>query len=492
MIYVAYFFRMYYKLRNDIIYRYYESFLYLTDNNDFSYNPIIPDNVRERIVSKTGSFFVSILGKEPKDIDSIVEKIQREFDDVDVEILKNDAIEFYDELVLAGFLDSGRTANECIERGKEDYISITKKEVPLNQEKKLYTQEFFDNTYHKPQLRSVLLELTTKCNERCIHCYIPHEYKVDLMDSDMIYDLLKKIRDMNVLNVTITGGEPMLHKEFLGLLKKCNEFNFSVNVLSNLTLLSDEIVDEMVQNKLLCVQTSLYSMDSKIHDEITGCVGSHKKTISAIEKLVKNHIPIQINCPILKNNMNEYKNVISWAEEKGIVADSDFAVFAQYNNCQSNLKCRLSNEEAEKITIDKIYNDEDYRYRISEGILRKKVVDLNKPICTVCKESICISSTGNVYPCSGWEGYSLGNVNEKDIETIWYDSRKANFLRQLTLKDFPKCINCPDRNYCTICLVKNANENIGGDPLKVNDYFCKKSHLIRTYYEKYCSEFPKI
>lgn len=477
---------MYYKIRNDIMYRFYETFAYLTDNNDFGYYQVDSDNIRERIVSESGSIFLSVLEKDPLSIDVIIERIKSIFVDVDDDIIKSDAVEFYDELVLAGFLDSGNTKRNCIENGNVDYIKEKKNKGSLNEKKELYTQEFFETTYNKkPQLRSVLLEITTQCNERCIHCYIPHEYKADLMESEKMYDLLRQIRDMNVLNVTISGGEPMLHKEFLCLLKKCNELNFSVNVLSNLTLLNDEIISEMTHNKLLCVQTSLYSMDSKIHDEITGYVGSHKRTVLAIEKLVDNNVPVQINCPILKNNMNDYKKVMLWAKTKGIMAYSDFAVFAQYNNCQSNLKCRLSHKEVEEITIDRIYNDEDYRYKIKSDIAQKKKDDLNKPICTVCRESLCISSNGNVYPCSGWEGYSLGNVNETNLNVIWSDSKKAKYLRSLTIKDFPQCIKCADRNYCTICLVKNANENRDGDPLKINNYFCESSHLIRTYYEEY-------
>lgn len=477
---------MYYKIRNDIMYRYYENFAYLTDNNDFTYNQVDADNIRERIVSESGSIFLSVLEKSPLSIDVIIDRIKSIFVDVDDDILKNDAVEFYDELVFAGFLDSGNSEKNCDEYGKWGYIKEIRNKGALAEQDELYTQEFFEATYNKkPQLRSVLLEITTQCNERCVHCYIPHEYKVDLMDSEKMYDLLRQIRDMNVLNVTITGGEPMLHKEFLGLLKKCNELNLSVNVLSNLTLLNDEIISEMALNKLLCVQTSLYAMDSKIHDEITGYAGSHKKTVFAIEKLIEKRIAIQINCPILKNNMYEYKKVMLWAKAKGIMAYNDFAVFAQYNNCQSNLKCRLSHQEVEEITKDKIYYDEDYQYKIKSDIEQKKDDDLNKPICMVCRESLCISSNGSVYPCAGWEGYSLGNVNETNLNKIWSDSKKANYLRSLTLKDFPQCIKCPDRKYCTICLVKNANENVDGDPLVLNNYFCESSHQIRTNYEEY-------
>ena len=94
----------------------------------------------------------------------------------------------------------------------------------------------------------------------------------------------------------------MLHKSFCDFLRKCNEYNLSVNVLSNLTLLNDEVIKEMKMNPLLAVQVSLYSMNSNIHDEITQMKGSYEKTKNAILKLVENDIPLQISCPIMKQN----------------------------------------------------------------------------------------------------------------------------------------------------------------------------------------------
>ena len=43
--------------------------------------------------------------------------------------------------------------------------------------------------------------------------------------------------------------------------------------------------------------------------------------------------------------------------------------------------------------------------------------------------------------------------------------------------DFPKCLQCPDKEFCTMCMVRNANEDPDGDPLAVNEYFCKIAEL---------------
>jgi hypothetical protein len=47
----------------------------------------------------------------------------------------------------------------------------------------------------------------------------------------------------------------------------------------------------------------------------------------------------------------------------------------------------------------------------------------------------------------------------------------------LRRSDFPKCSQCDDKYYCTMCMVRNANENPLGDPLVVSDYFCKVANI---------------
>jgi MoaA/NifB/PqqE/SkfB family radical SAM enzyme len=102
-----------------------------------------------------------------------------------------------------------------------------------------------------------------------------------VIESDLFYDVLEQCKKMNLLHLTLSGGEPMMHKNFCNFLKQCKAYDFSVNVLSNLTLLNTEIIAEMKMNRLLGVQVSLYSMNSKIHDEITQMNGSFEKTKNA-------------------------------------------------------------------------------------------------------------------------------------------------------------------------------------------------------------------
>jgi len=471
---------MFFKLKSDVMFRNYESFGYLTDNRNFGYiESNNQSDIGDKIVSQSGALFLSVLSREPQTLDDLTIKINKEFTDVDIEIIKKDAKEFYIILSKEGFIISGETLQECNENDtkfsyktleskiKNNVVSLT----IVNNEKS--TQDFFNEYFKgKPQLTNIHIEITSKCNERCVHCYIPHDYKVSEIDPNLFYDILKQCKDMKLLHLTLSGGEPMMHKSFCDFLKKCKEFNFSLNILSNLTLLNDEILNEMKTNDLLGVQVSLYSMEASIHDEITQIKGSFEKTKNAILKLIENDIPLQICCPIIKQNKNCYNDVLNWAKKYRLHVVSDFIILARYDHTIQNLDNRLSINEVEEVINDIIINDPKYLDQIKKEVEIKKYSTPNDNVCSVCHSSICIADNGNVYPCASWQDYIVGNINEKSLKEIWNNSEKVQYLRSLCKKDFPKCIQCPEKEFCTMCMVRNSNEHPQGDPLVVNEYFC--------------------
>jgi hypothetical protein len=161
---------MFIKQKSNIIFRNYKLFGYITDNRNFEYKVIKNDNnhIGDKILSESGSVFMEVLSRTPQSIDEIGIKLKYYFPDIGIEILKNDAKEFYNSLEEEGFIVSGRTIDECENKDfKFSYkshkpILAKKEDVSSNNFSKKNTQDFIEEFFNgKPQHTNVHIEVTS-------------------------------------------------------------------------------------------------------------------------------------------------------------------------------------------------------------------------------------------------------------------------------------------------------------------------------------------
>ena len=341
----------------------------------------------------------------------------------------------------------------------------------------------------KPRLASLEFEITSRCNERCIHCYIPNGKKD--AGFDMSFDKFKYILDqfasMGGIHVTLSGGEALLNKDIVKMLRYCREKDLMISLLTNLSYMRDELIPILKEVNVSLVQVSLYSMDSAIHDTITTVKGSFEKTKAAIEKLHDADIPVQISCPLMKANKEGYDKVLQYAKSLKMNAQTDYIMMGESNFDTSNLANRLSLEETGKVIEDILEYDQDYQQEMEE-IEAISTIDMeeykNMPLCGAGINNLCVTVNGDIYPCSGWQAYVVGNVFHNSLKDIWENSPKLESVRKVKRKDFPKCLTCAARDFCNMCLVRNFNES-HGDMFKINNHFCKVAFLNKQLVEKW-------
>lgn len=466
---------MLYRQKKDTYIRNYDGAGYITSTGIFN----------DRLVNESGTVFLMAMSRQPQTLDELVDKIAPNFDDVDKETIKRDAEEFYETLIQDGFLIKGNTKEELDAKDTGfTYDAILPKTIredftPQIQRADKDTQEFLDRKFKdKPRLVSFQIELTSKCNERCIHCYIPHKYKLYDIEPDLYYSTLEQLSKMGVLSVTLSGGEPMTNPHFLEYLRAAKKYDFYVNVLSNLTLLNDEIIQAMKEGNVSSVQVSLYSLKPEIHDYITKLPGSCEKTKASILKLIENNLPVHVSCPTMKANKNEFGDVMAWCHEHKIRAQTDYIMMAEYNHETENLANRLSVDEAGEVIKQIALGDDDYQKEILKpGFVERCNALVDNPdrrLCGVGQSTCCMVANGNVYPCAGWQEMVLGNLKEHSLEWIWNNSEKIKWLRSLKFRDLGngECAKCDKAAFCAPCMVRNANEDPNGNPLKINRHFC--------------------
>ena len=461
---------MYYKIRNDVLFRKYQGHGYIADNSEYGYR-MLNDNrqyLGEKYVSASGAIMLSMLSKSPRSKDDVVEELSQNFTGVEYEMLKQDTAEFFDLFVDEGFLSRGEAIDTCTDQ----FIENTPKLSGCDQIQEGIVKNDCTGGDISPNefLRSIHIEIADACNERCIHCYIPNERKNNVIDSALFYRIIEEGRKMNIIHVTLSGGEPLLHKDILGFLKRCRKLELSVNILSNLTLLTDDIISEMKKNSLLSVQVSLYSMDAVVHDSITKLNGSFEKTKNGILRLCDEGIPVQISCPIIKQNKDSYIDVLHWGWAHNIAVATEPVIFAAYDHSGCNLENRLSIEEVDDVLT--VQMQEGYAESIRKTAKDKEKLTENDPICSVCRYSFCVMASGKVFPCAGWQNNVIGDLNHQTVQEVWETSDKIKELRQIKWSRFSQCVDCKDRGYCTVCMMWNSNENSDGDPFRINEHRC--------------------
>lgn len=467
-----------------IIYRSLGGYGYLTDNRNFGYDTATKScrKVGDLLLSKEGNVFYALLTNHPQSLDEIVCKLNNLFTDVEYSKLYADAALFYGELQNKGFVrcsstESGVNIDDYFSYNNDKPYQLNLKNEFLNSYEKAFNQQNY--------LYRVHIDIASRCNEQCVHCYIPVKNKINLMSEAMLEHVLHQCVSMGVLNITISGGEPMLSPYLLPFLLKCSEANFSINLLSNLVLLSDDLVEVIAKNPLISVQTSLYAMDETIHDKITCHKGSYRKTINAIKLLHRRNVPLQINCPIMKQNVHCYKDVLDFAATMNIEASADSMLYGCYDLSKSNLGCRLTLEDIKKV-IETDCRDKKRLQEILSSAESKRTGDTD-PICPICKSSLCVSNGGDVYPCEGLQRFILGNLSKQSLAEIW-SSPKVKQLRNLTFGDFPKCGSCLNKKFCTTCLVMNANEDAIGDYMNVNPFVCSVAEMKKECVQRVLNE----
>ena len=199
--------------------------------------------------NETGADFLDRISRKPKELDLIIDELLPLYYDISQEELKADFLDFALDLEKQGFIVTGNSIEELnskepsfnyqMENPKTTLYDFTN---PDKNEITTESSEYFYEEFHKePRIFGLQIEVSSRCNERCIHCYIPNQKKDDGTDMpiETILHVLDEAKDMGTLQVTLSGGELFMHKQIDVILRHARKNDFMISILSNLVLLSD-------------------------------------------------------------------------------------------------------------------------------------------------------------------------------------------------------------------------------------------------------------
>ena len=132
---------------------------------------------------------------------------------------------------------------------------------------------------------SVQVDLTYRCNERCVHCYLDHDDHGEMTTAE-IKHLLEEMAEAGVFILTLSGGEILLRKDFFEILEYARrKLLFCVKLKTNAILIREREAARIRDLGVESIQISIYSHRPEVHDAITLVPGSLKRSVDAIRFL---------------------------------------------------------------------------------------------------------------------------------------------------------------------------------------------------------------
>ncbi|MBI2966593.1 MAG: GTP 3',8-cyclase MoaA [Bacteroidetes bacterium] len=150
------------------------------------------------------------------------------------------------------------------------------------------------------------ISVTQSCNFRCAYC-IPNTNPCpppagNSMSAAEIYEISKTFCALGIKKIRLTGGEPLLRKDFPELLDKLGALPVQLAVTTN-GVLMDRFIDCFLKANLLSVNVSLDSLKPERFFEITG-ENFFNKVLSNIHLLLHHGFHVKVNT-VLMSNMNK-------------------------------------------------------------------------------------------------------------------------------------------------------------------------------------------
>lgn len=167
----------------------------------------------------------------------------------------------------------------------------------------------------------VWLELTNRCNLKCVHCYAessPSAGDGDILSEKDYLSLINQVFDLGCRKIQFIGGEPTLNKSLPGLIKAAAVKNFEViEVFTNLTRLPDQLLDVFCRYNV-SIATSFYSYDPQIHDDITRQKGSFERTVTNMKRILDSGLELRAAIIEMEQNKEDLSKTWEFLEDMGV------------------------------------------------------------------------------------------------------------------------------------------------------------------------------
>ena len=330
-----------------------------------------------------------------------------------------------------------------------------------------------------------ILELLPLCNMNCDMCYVRMDAeemksKGRLRTFDEWVPVIKEMKATGMLFVLLTGGEPLLYKDFKKLYIELLNQGMVVSINTNGTLIDDDWADFFEEYRPRRINITLYGGSDDTYENLCHYKGGFNKTIDGIKRLLDRGIEVKLNGSLAKKNMKEWDKILDIGDMLGVPVRMDTYMYpvTRERSCSYNDQSRMTPKEAGELRV-KVLKREMEREKGEEFFKQAVEYNLCKALCVPegeevpagmkCKAGKCsfvINWQGNMIPCVVLNQLSIP-VFETGFAKAW------NMIVEGTKQIFTsaKCGKCRYREFCNTCAAAALAETGSYDG--VPEYICE-------------------
>ena len=303
------------------------------------------------------------------------------------------------------------------------------------------------------KLDFIWLNLTSRCNLKCLHCYnesSPSNNNDKLTTSDW-KSIIDQSFSIGCRQLQFIGGEPMLDPDILQLAKYARNVGFDfIEIFSNGTLITREDIKK-IRDLEVNVAISLYSDQSYIHDQITTINGSFNKTIRTMELLKESGISTRVGVIAMRQNQDSIEETLSLVKHFGFNGGDSPDIVRSIGRGNDNL---TPNE----LLVRK------YGLMTCPSFITNLNEFIKNYFYNPCwYGKISVDSSGEIFPCVAAKDKLMGVFKKNNIQEI-ISSQETYNLRTINKDKIETCCVCEYRYACGDCrpLSETETHNLYG------------------------------
>ncbi len=332
------------------------------------------------------------------------------------------------------------------------------------------------------------LEITARCNNNCRHCYINlpagnREARDNELSVEEIGGIADQAVDLGALWCLISGGEPLLRRDFAEIYLMLKRKGLLISVFTNACLVTEEHVALFKRYPPQDVEVTVYGATQETYERVTRRPGSYAAFRRGLDLLLASGVKLRLKAMALRSNIHELPAIAAFCRERASGSFRfDPLLHLRYDgDPQRNEEMRSERlSPAQIVAIEQA--DDERASALQRGCDSLVFPEYTGPVCDHLFQcgaglaSFAVSYDGIFRLCPDlWHPDCIYDLRQGSLAEAWYDFvPRVRDMRSDDPQFLSQCRRCSIKNLCMWCPAHAHLETGALDGFV--PYFCEIAH----------------